>query len=165
MSVQTAPCVSPDQFRALMRNLAGTVTVISTECDGEDFGFTATAVCSICAEPATVMIAVNKSTRTCAPLTRKGAFSVTILSDGQSDMAAHFASKGTDQFAAVAHDRGPLNLPVIRAASAVLHCEVVESRDIGTHRIFFGQVIDGDSSSRDPLIYHNAAYKTLSPAG
>jgi flavin reductase (DIM6/NTAB) family NADH-FMN oxidoreductase RutF len=43
--------IDSETFRNVMRKLAGSVTVVTTEGDGTFHGFTATAVCSVCAEP------------------------------------------------------------------------------------------------------------------
>lgn len=75
--------VSADAFRAVMRQLAGSVAVITTEGNGKLHGFTATADCSVCAEPPTILIAVNKSARTHPHIDRKGIYAVNILADDQ----------------------------------------------------------------------------------
>jgi flavin reductase (DIM6/NTAB) family NADH-FMN oxidoreductase RutF len=44
-------CVDLASFRAGMRALAGAVTVLTTVHDGRRWGLTATAVCSVSADP------------------------------------------------------------------------------------------------------------------
>src|SRR5690625_2658643 len=90
-----------DAFRQVMRSLAGTVAVISTEEEGKLCGFTATAVCSVCAEPPTILAIANRSTRTHAHIVRKGAYAVNLLASGQSEIAQIFGGKSDDQFADV----------------------------------------------------------------
>ena len=53
-----------DQFRSTMRKLAAGVTVITTSYQGALHGMTATAICSVSADPPTVLVAVNRTART-----------------------------------------------------------------------------------------------------
>jgi flavin reductase len=48
-------------FKSLMRNIASSVAVISTSSEGRLHGMTATAVCSVSADPATILIVVIRS--------------------------------------------------------------------------------------------------------
>lgn len=156
--VAEATPVNVDEFRSVMRQLAGCVTVITTEADGELYGFTATAVCSVCAAPPTILIAVNKSARTHPHIDRKGAFAVNILADGQKHIAEHFATKGDDQFATVAHVVNARGIPLIEGAAAQLHCEVQERISIGTHTLFVAHIVGTGIQECAPLIYHDARY-------
>lgn len=150
--------VSGDIFRDLMRKLAASVTVITTENEGNLHGFTATAVCSVCAEPPTILIVVNRSARTHPHIDRRGAFAVNILAEEQSGIASHFASKTLDQFAQVEHTVTPRGVPVINEAAAFIECRVDQRHDVGTHTIFLGQVIGGGTEPSSPLIYQDAKF-------
>ena len=154
-------CITADAFRQTMRALAGTVTVISTENDGKLYGFTATAVCSVCAEPATLLIAVNRSARTHAHITKKSGFAVNILGEGQDDVAAHFSGKGDDQFAGVEHRITERGIPVLAGVAAHLDCVVDQVYEVGTHTLFIGRVVDAGASDTRPLMYHDAKYCRL----
>lgn len=157
-SDKDAPSLNADDFRKSMRSLAGTVTVISTEGEGELHGFTATAVCSVCAEPPTLLIAVNRTARTYNHLARKSSFVVNILAEDQSDIAQHFSSKGDDQFDGVDHYTSQNGLPIIKNTAAHFECIVDQVHDVGTHSLFIGQVIDTESSIKRPLAYCDAKY-------
>lgn len=158
MSAANSNCVSADEFRRTMRTLAGTVTVISTENDGHLYGFTATAVCSICAEPATLLIAVNRSARTHAHIKKKSGFAVNILSNNQSEVATHFSNKGDDQFVNIDYTFTSQGIPILAGTAAHLDCIVDQIYDVGTHSVFIGRVINTDASSAIPLMYHDAKY-------
>ncbi|MGA0533713.1 flavin reductase family protein [Hansschlegelia sp. KR7-227] len=145
-------------FREIMRKLAGSVTVITTEGQGALHGFTATAVCSVCAEPPTILIVVNRSARTHPHIDQKGAFAVNILADDQVDLANLFASKSNEQFATVRYVMTPSGVPVIKDAAAFIECRTAERVDVGTHTIFIGSVVSGGAASGAPLIYHDASY-------
>lgn len=150
--------VDGGSFRDVMRKLAGSVTIITTEDDGALHGFTATAVCSVCAEPPTILIVVNRSARTHPHIDRKGAFAVNILADHQVELATLFATKSPEQFANVKYDTTARGVPVIEGAAAFIECRVSEQKDVGTHTIFIGSVIGAGTQDGSPLIYHDAAF-------
>jgi flavin reductase len=154
--------INADAFRGTMRQLAGSVAVIATEEDGKLYGFTATAVCSVCAEPPTILIAVNKSTRTHPHIDRRGMFAVNILADDQSAIAQHFSGKGEDQFASVKYKLSKHGIPLIEGATANLECAIQDRISIGTHTVFIAQVISTGVEDRPPLIYHDARYGLVS---
>ncbi len=154
--------VDADAFRSVMRQLAGCVTVISTEDAGSLYGFTATAVCSVCAEPPTILIAVNRTARTYPHIDRKGAYAVNILADGQKHIAEHFAGKKDNQFDTVEHTIGAMGIPLITGAAAHLECNVEQKISIGTHTLFVGRVIGSGADALKPLIYHDAKYGLVS---
>lgn len=154
--------VDADAFRSVMRQLAGCVTVITTEVDGALYGFTATAVCSVCATPPTILIAVNKTARTHPHIDKKGAYAVNILADDQKAIAEHFATKGDNQFATVPHFVNARGVPLIKGAAAQLHCEVQDRISIGTHTLFVAHVVGTGVEDSKPLIYHDAKYGVIS---
>ena len=155
--------VDADAFRSVMRHLAGSVTVITTEGEGALHGFTATAVCSVCASPPTILIVVNQSTRTHPHIDRKGYFAVNVLADVQKDIAEHFAGKGEEQFNSVRHVVTKNGVPLISGAAAHLECRIIERISIGTHTIFVGRVVGTGAESRAPLVYHDARYGQVAP--
>lgn len=150
--------VDSDTFRSVMRHLAGSVTVITTEGEGQLHGFTATAVCSVCATPPTILIVVNKSTRTHPHIDRKGFFAVNVLADSQKGIAEHFAGKAEDQFSSVDHVVTERGVPLINGATAQIECKIVDRISIGTHTIFVGRVIGTGLDAHSPLVYHDARY-------
>src|SRR3546814_15206357 len=81
--VQT--CALPIAFRAAMRRLAATVTVISTRADdGIRHGMTATAVTSVSADPPAVLACVNRSAALHAQLHLGPLFCINLLQIGRA---------------------------------------------------------------------------------
>ncbi|WP_246812333.1 flavin reductase family protein [Microvirga sp.] len=70
-----------------MRPLAGGVTIIATEHEGRRTGLAATAVCSVSADPPTVLICINAGASAHEPIRESGRFSVNLLARGQDDIA------------------------------------------------------------------------------
>jgi flavin reductase (DIM6/NTAB) family NADH-FMN oxidoreductase RutF len=153
--------VDSDTFRRVMRSLAGTVTVISTENDGGLHGFTATAVCSVCAEPPTILIVVNRSARTHAHISRRQAFVVNVVAEDQRSVAEKFSTKENDPFGAIPHSLTVNRVPMIDNSSAYLECQVCDMRDVGTHTIFIGRIVNAGVSGKAPLLYYDGQYSKL----
>jgi len=159
-SAVQSPHVDLDTFRRVMRSMAGTVTVISTENAGLH-GFTATAVCSVCADPPSILIVVNRSARTHAHISCRQAFVVNVLAEDQRSIAEKFSGKDNDPFVAVPHSLTNNGVPMIDGTSAYLECVVREMNDVGTHTIFIGSIINAGSSGKAPLLYYDGHYTNL----
>lgn len=154
--------VDRDTFRQAMRAVASSVVVITTCHDGHMHGMTATAFSSVTADPPTVLIVVNKSTRSHPLISGSGAFVVNILSAEQRQLSDFFAGKNDDQFASVDFTPGRNNAPLISGAAAHLDCEIFSETVCETHTIFLARVISASTAKGEPLVYHDGRYKKIS---
>jgi flavin reductase (DIM6/NTAB) family NADH-FMN oxidoreductase RutF/nitroreductase len=155
--------VSGDRFKSLMRNIASSVAVITTNQFERPHGMTATAICSVSADPATILIVVNRSTRSHPIISAAKAFTINILADHQHAIGRRFASKHDDPFDGIKYRAGLNGSPIIDGVAAHIACVTVSEIEVETHTIFVGRVVGGDVSKAPPLLYHEGAYKTLSP--
>ena len=148
-----------DQFKSTMRKLAAGVTVITTSHQGALHGMTATAICSVSADPPTVLIVVNRTTRTHPNIEGAGFFAVNILAKGQRSLAEKFGRKLANQFDGVEYVRGERTpSPIMFGVAASLECELVKMVDVGTHTIFVGRVVHSRASESEPLAYCEGRY-------
>ena len=155
------PHVTKEQFTEVMRRFAASVNII-TSADGEQKnGMTATAVCSVTAEPPSALIIVNRSNRSYGTIARTKKFAVNVLANDQRHLAAHFASKLPKPFSDVPHHSGTTGCPLIEGADAHIECVVIQEVDIGTHTIFVGKIVATGKSNRAPLLYHEGQYHAL----
>ena len=153
--------ITSDQFKSAMRRFAASVNVI-TSVDGVIMnGMTATAVCSVSADPPSLLVIVNKSNRSHPVISQSGTFAVNVLSSDQEELAAHFAAKKPNPFADVDYRIGVTGCPLICDADATLECEVVQETDYGTHTIFIGRIVTCDIASKTPLLYHEGRFCRL----
>src|SRR5271168_2019241 len=105
--------VSDDEFKLVMRRFAASVNVITSAEGTRKSGMTATAVCSVSANPPSALIIVNKSNRSHPIISGTKAFAVNVLSANQRHIAGHFASKLPDPFADIPHSIGKTGCPII----------------------------------------------------
>jgi flavin reductase (DIM6/NTAB) family NADH-FMN oxidoreductase RutF len=150
--------VSGDEFKLVMRRFAASVNVITSANGAVKNGMTATAVCSVSADPPSALIIVNKSNRSHLTIESTKAFAVNVLSSNQRQVAGHFASKLADPFAQVPHVVGKTGCPIIEGADAHIECVVMEQLDVGTHTIFVGKIVAASAASGEPLLYHEGRY-------
>ena len=148
-----------DQFRSTMRKLTAGVTVITTSYQGALHGMTATAICSVSADPPTVLVVVNRTARTHPKIEGAGFFAVNILAKEQRSLADRFGRKLADQFEGVEYAHGERTTsPIMVGVAASLECELVKTVDVGTHTIFVGRVVHCCASESDPLAYCEGRY-------
>jgi flavin reductase len=153
--------VDENKFKAAMRCIASTVTVITSRSGGKTNGMTATAVCSVSAVPPCILIVVNQTNRSHALIAEAGSFAVNVLSADQADLAQHFARKSDDPLQSVKTSVGVTGVPVIEGCAALLECVVQQRIESGTHSVFIGRVIATQETDRSPLMYWNGDYVDL----
>lgn len=155
------PQIGPS-FRAAMRGVASTVTIV-TACDGSRrHGMTMTAVSSLSMDPPSMVICVNHSTLLHDVLISARHFCVNVLKHDQAEVSAAFsgASSPEGRFSVgdwLTHEAG---MHYLASAQANIVCRKMAAIPFGTHTIFIGNADDvllGDDDAR-PLLYRNAAY-------
>lgn len=153
--------ISSDQFKKVMRRFAANVNVI-TSADGDALnGMTATAVCSVSADPPSVLVIVNRDNRSHPIIKNSSSFAVNVLSAEQKHLAQHFASRPSDPFASIAHSIGKTGCPLIKGADAYLECVVIQETEVGSHTIFVGRIVASQTFNEQPLLYHAGEYRLL----
>jgi flavin reductase len=155
------PAISAAEFKAALRGLAASVCVITTRHGTVANGMTATAVCSVSADPPSMLIVVNQSNRSSALIRESGVFAVHVLSKDQEPLATHFASRPDDPFAGVPVRSGATAAPSIEGCETVLECVVETQTDFGTHTIFVGRVVAARHGVAEPLLYCHGRFGSL----
>lgn len=155
--------VDPQEFKNGMRRLAAAVNIISACSDGQPAGLLATAVCSVCAEPPTLLVCLNRSARSYAAISESGRFCVNLLAQEQSEMARRFLElEGADRFSACRWTTLKTGAPAIDGALVNFDCEITETVQAGTHTVFLGRVVAvRTTEAGEPLLYFDGDYAGL----
>jgi flavin reductase len=157
--------IEQQDFRDAMSRLGAAVNVITTEGPGGRRGFTASAVCSVTDSPPTLLICLNRASDSHAALTRNGVLCVNTLAAGQQSLSPMFAGQVTDdydiRFAAATWTRLATGSPVLEGALANFDGRVVQMLDVGSHTVFFCEVLAVRSAPGDALLYFARSYRTL----
>jgi flavin reductase (DIM6/NTAB) family NADH-FMN oxidoreductase RutF len=150
--------------RALARHAAG-VVVVTAAAPAGPAGLTATSFTSVSLDPPLVSFYVARSSTTLPELEKAPGFVVNVLGHDQSEVAARFASRGVDRFAAPTSWRpGPAGEPLLDGVSAHLLCSWYATSDIGDHLLIVGQVTAIELGTTDyPLLYHRGRYGGFQP--
>jgi flavin reductase (DIM6/NTAB) family NADH-FMN oxidoreductase RutF len=153
-------------FRRVMGSWLSGVSVVSSMVDGQPYGLTCSAICSVSVAPPLLLTCINSSSRTLAAIVETGMFAVSLLDTDSRAVSEMFAGRGHDQFASIswrrAHHTG---VPVLAMALAHAECTVYRVSGAGDHTIVLGRVVDGAADpTRDPLGYWRTNYLHLPDA-
>jgi flavin reductase (DIM6/NTAB) family NADH-FMN oxidoreductase RutF len=162
--------MSVTRFRLGMSRVAGAVSIVATGpmADPASWrGMTATAVCSLCAEPPSLVACLNRISGTYQQLDPDGMFSVNVLSSRHIKLARIFAGQtrltGADRFMPADWTRGTSPVPVLADALVSFECRVVQSVEYGTHSVLIGGITAARWAEKDlkPLVYHRHRFCDL----
>lgn len=129
---------------------------------------TVSAFNSLSLTPPTILVCLQKETRTSEVLPGAGVFTVSILGADHAAISDRFAGRvplveGEDRFDGLRLMTATTGVPILADALAWLDCKVREIHDGSTHWIVVGEVIAtgqrGDNAA--PLLYFNRNYHTL----
>jgi flavin reductase (DIM6/NTAB) family NADH-FMN oxidoreductase RutF len=151
-------------FFAIMGAFPTGVGIVTTlDQEQQPKGLTTNALCSVSADPALMLVCVDKHSNTLPALRHSKRFVVNYLSAGRGDLANTFASKEPDKFAEVAWRPAHNGMPLLHVDSiAHAECEVTQEIEAGDHIIFIGEVNAGQppAPGTKPLMYFRRTYAT-----
>lgn len=159
--------VDPQDFRAAMARFPGAVTIVTSSDEGAWRGITATAVCSVCAEPPSLLACVNRTTGTGAAIRKSGWFNVNLLADPSGPLALRFAGAGgvtgADKFDVGDWQADARGVPALGSALLCFSCEVSDLTQAGSHTVFIGRIVEIRPGEGDPLLYARSEFVRLAP--
>ncbi len=158
--------IGPQTYRDAMARFAGAVHVVTTDGPGGRRGATVIAACSVSDSPPMVLVCLNRENPKNEPFVINGRFALNTLSSEQKPVAMAFSGltglAPAERFAIAEWDVISTGAPTLKGALSVFDCELVDSKDLATHRVLFGKVTGlriGDNLR--PLIYHDRDYHVL----
>lgn len=151
----------PALFRAAMRRLAASVSIVVAKGEDGPVGMAATSITSLTVDPPAVLVCVNRATSLHALLIPTAPLSVNLLSRRQQDVSAAFGG-GLPR-----HERFKVGnwvdsgngLPMLADAQANLQCVIDAMLAYGTHSIVIARVLRAKVHAEvAPLIYQDGCY-------
>jgi flavin reductase len=153
-------------FRDAMSRLGAAVHVVTSAGPGGRTGFTATAVCSVSDQPATLLVCLNRRSKSAPLLAQNGVFCVNTLGADEEKLADLFAGKSG------VHLEERFNLgewitlktgsPVLASAVIAFDCRTIEIKAVASHNVLFGAVEAVRLGPAGPaLVYHDRLYKKV----
>lgn len=154
-------------FKAAMRRLAATVTVLSTTAEnGSRHGMTATAVTSVSADPPAVLACVNRSAALHAQLGLGRRLCINLLHCSQQRLSEVFAGgmEGDIRFSEGDWLNNAEGVPYLADAQANIFCEIEALHAYGTHSVCIGRVTSAVCRADvAPLVYQDGTYMCTGP--
>lgn len=151
-----------------MRNFASSVSVITTRNGKETAGLTATAVCSVTADPPRLVVFVNKNVFASDMILEGGRLCVNVLASDQEEVAKAFAGmikecQGDDRFQYGEWTELETGTPALDNALVNMDCRVIKVFDESTHNAFLCEVLaTRERGAGDALIYLNGKFQSVS---
>lgn len=162
---EETPIITASAFTSALSQAANGVSVVTTTHDNIDAGLTVSSMCSVCADPALLLICVNSDNEFCDMATLSGRFAVNILPSTCVELAMVFAGlveeMKDNRFDIGSWTRLTTGAPVLSDALVALDCQIESSQVHGSHRVFFGQVVDLRTTSGEPLIYTDRRFAVV----
>lgn len=155
--------IDPKSYRDAMSAIASPVHIVATDGEAGKAGLTVTALASITDTPATLLVCVNRGAPSAARFLANGWFSVSSLAGEDQALSDIFAGRTDEHFERKfvhgAWKSGAHGQPLLETALATFECRLTDIKDIGTHHVFFGEVLSvGGPAGGSCLIYHRRGY-------
>ncbi len=94
--MRTKAIVPDHEFKLGMRQVVSSVAIVTSRAGGVRNGLTATAVCSVSADPPTVLACVNRNASAEALIAESGNFAINFLTEDQHNIARLFSKSKLD---------------------------------------------------------------------
>ncbi|WP_227310548.1 flavin reductase family protein [Acidisoma cellulosilyticum] len=150
-----------------MAALAGGVNVITTGGLENSAGLTATAVCSLSADPPSLIVCVNKEASAHEMLLAERRFAVNVLTGDHRSLALQFAKtslSAKERFGGASWTTLATGAPVLSGAAAVFDCVLDRVYDGYSHSILIGLVqrtLIQDDPDGSGLVWHGRRFRGL----
>jgi rubredoxin/flavin reductase (DIM6/NTAB) family NADH-FMN oxidoreductase RutF len=133
--------------------------IVSSVKDSKINGQVANTVIQVCSEPQVIQVVINRNNLTHEYISASKVFSASILSqETPLIFIGGFGFKSgrdTDKFAGVNYRPGQTGAPIVLDNSlAYLEARVIDQKEVFTHTVFVGQLIDADViRDGEPITY------------
>jgi flavin reductase (DIM6/NTAB) family NADH-FMN oxidoreductase RutF len=145
---------------------SGVAVVTTTDGDGTPYGLTTTALSSVSSDPPTLLVCLDRASRTLPVVRAQTRFVANFMRAGRSDLCLLFASKAEDKFARVAWRRTDSGLPLLEQdILAWAEVRTEQELEIGDHVVLIGSVVDGGALEHGlaPLMYYRRSWGVWAP--
>jgi len=155
-------------FKSAASKFPSGVVVAITNHNDTWHGMTISSFTTISLDPLLVMIAISNRSKMHDLLKQQDSckFSISVLSDDQSNVSSHFAGQKKEEISNdlenhVIHLND--DYTIIKNSLSHFLCELDESISKGDHTLYFGRVIDSQTTLNDskPLVYYSRSYSSI----
>lgn len=156
---------SREGYLKAMRQIAGSVAIVTTDGDAGRHGATVTAYCSVSADPPTLLVCLRSGSRICSTVETNGVFTLNIMPENAHALARAFAGEfdavRPDRFEGIALIERDGLAPAIDGVVSFA-CRIVRTEPQESHTIVIGRVAGTIADEQLPLTYLDGAYRGVS---
>lgn len=156
--------IEPQAFRQALASMATPVVVVTTEHEGQRFGFTANSFTSISMEPPLLGVYIAETASAHGAFMRADTVAFNILAADQEHVARQFATSGIDKFAGLELDPAFPQAPVLVGTQVSFVGTIVERPVLGDHVLLLVAPTLSTPPGPPPLIYHRRTFCQLPTA-
>ncbi len=154
--------VSPADFKAVFRRHPAGVAVVTFGHGGELYGFTATSVISVSADPPVLTFSIDSTSSSWPALAEADTVVINFLAAAQVDVSARFATRGIDRFAEGGWSLLDTGEPVLEGNQAWVRGRVVQRTAIGRSFLVSVLALEAHQAGEtEPLVYHDRTYHAV----
>ena len=161
--------VDRQTYRDAMARLGAAVSVITSDGPAGRCAFTASAVCSVTDDPPTLLVCMNRHSDSNEAFKANGVLCVNTLAASQEALSPVFAGfthhTMDERFGHAEWAILGSGAPVLRDAVVSFDCRIAEISTVGTHDVFFCEVLAIQSGpAHEGLIYFGRSYHRITVA-
>lgn len=154
-------------FREAMSHVGAAVSIITTDGEAGRAGMTVSAVCSVTDTPPTLLVCINRNSRSHQTFVQNGVICVNVLNTTHQELSGLFASKADQEtrFAHTTWHTGKTGAPVLEDSVVSFDCTIDSISEVGTHSVLFCKVKDITiKADCKALVYFRREYHALGAA-
>lgn len=150
-------------FKEMFRRHAAGVAIITVNFNGKPYGFTATSVASLSAQPPRFTFNMARSSSSWPAVANSSYIGVHMLGLGNRELADRFA-RARDRFEGDHWAEGPHGVPILKDVAGWLVGKVQMRLSFENNAVVVVEVVDGEvGGDGSPLLYHSGAYSQPVP--
>ncbi|WP_026532411.1 flavin reductase family protein [Arthrobacter sp. H41] len=147
-------------FREVFRRHAAGVAIITATYEGRPFGFTATSVASLSADPPRFSFNMARTSSSWPAVANTNFVGVHMMSTDNEALADRFA-RSKDRFSGNDWSPGPHSVPVLHGVAGWLIGRISMRLSFENNAVVVAEVVAGDTGPDGaPLLYHGGSYGT-----
>jgi flavin reductase (DIM6/NTAB) family NADH-FMN oxidoreductase RutF len=144
---------------ALGQYTTGVAVVTALGNDAEPVGMTINSFGSVSLEPALVSWCIDRRADSYEAFVNADRFRITVLAQGQADLATRFATRGADKFRGI--ETGVGTVPVVAGGCAWFECERHRAIALGDHTMLVGEILEFACYPAAPLVFAGGGFRQL----
>jgi len=149
-------------LRQALGKFATGVTVVTCHGAKGPCGITANSFSSVSLEPPLVLWNIAKVSHSLRAYLDAEYFAINVLAAGQQELSSHFAQSDHTVFIGIDYDTSDRGVPLLPDSVASFECRTHQVHDCGDHYIIVGEVDSYRSNEREPLLFYNGRYASVS---